>query len=619
MVHSMQPTTTRRLEGKVVAGGQQTRRYLGWLLGLDQPGLPYNVAAVAWVDQEVKATIKLGQEKEATFILKRSTEQTRGVVVTPNLCLTHSGDELPKALVRRLERVAAARLGKVNLDALAERIAADPDIGNSGVALPGTADHDRRPRFLLDTWGEGDAYADFFAGGELARGQLDSLDPTGLFVFVQHSDSECNFVNPHGMAPVIPLVNFPWDERYRTRRRPASSKSAVEGGEMLTTDLTEHDVIMGSTEKIRKVLEKGVELSNRLGKTLFFSNTCVPTVTGEDVESLVKHCQNNCNCPMLYLTVTPRSMVNVFRDVLVTRRLAAEAKAPVCQEPVVNLIGLPENESHADLAELLQAAGIRINVTLVPNLEVTRVERFGEAALNVYQLNTTWQHLYDQMLTDTRLPSVTPPPPYGFEGTREWLEAVSNALPNPESRPVNEVYERYVAPLRKRFDSLREEAGGYRLGMVLRAKETHYLSAPGHTWGVPLVKLLEEMGYSLDILVLMESRDQAAKAGRNIAATFGHPERHSVKGFNSLEMLLERLRTSPANAFLTYHFYDWRITQGGKNLFSLQHMEPGPLGALRTLERINSICRTTFFRNYGKYLQRTPEGLRLQHEEVTLP
>jgi len=75
-------------------------------------------------------------------------------------------------------------------------------------------------------------------------------------------------------------------------------------------------------------------------------------------------------------------------------------------------------------------------------------------------------------------------------------------------------------------------------------------------------------------------------------------------------MLLERVDASPANAFLTYHFFDWRVTQGGKNLFSLQHLEAGPLGALRTAKRLINICRTPFFRKYGRYLKRTSEGLR---------
>ncbi len=620
MTHSITSSTggTRKYEGKVIAGGAETRRLLSWLMGLDAPGTPFIVKAVAWIENEVKATVSLGKGREGTIRIQQRTEQTQGVVKTENLCVSHTGDQLPQQFVRLLETVAPKRLGRVDISYLAQKIAADPDLSGKSGPLPGAAEHENRPRFLLDTWGnEGNAFADFFAGGELARGQLDSLDPTGLFVFVQHSDAECNFVNPHGIAPIVSLVNYPWDERMRSGRKPPPSllMGDESQGQMLSTDLNEQDVIMGSTEKVARALKKGVEISQKLGKTLFFSNTCVPTVTGEDVESMVKHCQAGCNCPLFYLTVTPRSMTNVFRDVLVTKRLASEETFGNVDSPRINLLGMAENSSHAELVELLELAGIQVNISLLPNLEISRVHNFGNANLNVFQLNSTWQHMYDQLLIDTKMRSITPPPPFGVEGSREWLSAVSQALPQSMERDIEGAWQKFWSPWDAQWQEAKTQAQGLRLGLVLRARETHYLTRPEHTWGIPLVQLLEEMGFSLDLLVLMENRDQAAKASREIQTTFRFPERHTLKGFNSLEMMLDRIRTSETNAILTYHFFDWRITQGSKNLFSLQHIEAGPLGALRTIKRLTNISTTPFFKKYGSYLKRDNEGFRVNPQE----
>jgi hypothetical protein len=93
------------------------------------------------------------------------------------------------------------------------------------------------------------------------------------------------------------------------------------------------------------------------------------------------------------------------------------------------------------------------------------------------------------------------------------------------------------------------------------------------------------------------------------------PERHSVRAFDSFPFLRQRLRDCPASAFLSYHFYDWRLSEAGKASFSIQHFEMGVPGAVRTLERLLSVCRTGFYPKYGKYLRRTAQGLRLAREE----
>jgi len=80
--------------------------------------------------------------------------------------------------------------------------------------------------------------------------------------------------------------------------------------------------------------------------------------------------------------------------------------------------------------------------------------------------------------------------------------------------------------------------------------------------------------------------------------------------------MARRLAESKADAFFSCHFFDWRVTAAGKNLFSLQHFEMGLRGAVRTAERLLGICRTPFYRSYHRHLQRTPEGLRREHSSA---
>ncbi|MFH1533133.1 MAG: nitrogenase component 1 [Pseudomonadota bacterium] len=611
----VEATAGRKLEGSITAGGAATRKAVSMLLGLEGSGLPYRIRAVAWKDQGLLASLTLSDDKELLFSFERRTEENEGIIKTDHVVVSYSGGEIPRDLAPILERVGGARLADYNMERLAALVVADPEAGKPGLPIPSRDEQDNRPASLLDTWGESDAYADFFAGGEIARSQLDSLDPTNLFVFVQHSDQECNHVNPHSVAPIMWLVNYPWEERTRWDRaaRPEGFTDFTVVDRMLSTDLTENDVIMGNPGKVRRVLEKGLEVSKKLDKTLFFSNTCVPVVTGEDVESEVKRARAGCeDCPILYLTVTPRAMVNVFHDVLVTRRLAAEAGTEPRGPNVINLVGYPRNRSHDELEGLLNAVGVERNVSLLPDLNFDLVEELPAAALNVFLSNSLWQHLYDQLTFESKLPFISPLPPYGLAGSQAWLAAILDAL-KLDGDPGAAV-DALVAPLRDRWDRLVEEARGYRVALVIRASETYYLTKPTFTWGVPIVAALEEMGFSMDVLLKLDSREEAARAARDVHGTFTHPDRHTIKGFNSMDMLFSRLEEAPSHALLTYHFFDWRASQAGMNTFSLQQFEPGVAGAVRTLERLVGICRTPFFRRYARHLKRTPDGLRVPVE-----
>jgi hypothetical protein len=138
----------------------------------------------------------------------------------------------------------------------------------------------------------------------------------------------------------------------------------------------------------------------------------------------------------------------------------------------------------------------------------------------------------------------------------------------------------------------------------------YYLTDASRTWGVPLVEMLEEAGFGLDVFLKVHDRATAQKTAGAIHGLFARPDAHVLKGFNTFEMLEERLAASPCEAVFSHHFFDWRVSSAGKSRFTLQHVEMGVPGTLRTLDRLVGICETPFFRRYQRYLQRTAEGLR---------
>lgn len=603
------------LGGKVVAAGQQAREALASLFGVDEAG-EAGVSAAAWTDHSMEVAVTQSGQVHVFHVERRGPE-SRGLALTEHLNVYSRGKDLPLSLAQIVQKAAHTNFEDWTIDHFAALVDADPQSGKPGLPMPPARDEAKRPRSLLDTWGADDSYADFFAGGEIARSQLDSIDPSKLFHFVQHCDAECLYVNPHSVGAIVTLVNYPWDDRVREPGRPFDQNMAnltdrefIEEG-MVTTDLVEDDVILGNPKKLEDLLDYAVSRPSSEDKLLFVSNTCVPTVIGEDVESVVKRVRKKTGKDILYLTVTPRSMTNVFQGMLVDRRLAAEARAGSPEPRRVNLIGFAGGKGADELDAALEAYGVKVNVHLLPDLNAERVDALPGAGLNVLYPNQLWQHMFDQLMDRSRISAIDPPAPFGFEGTRGWLEAVLTAVDGSVAADeLDAKWRVFSAPWQERWDTLRHRAEGLRLGFVVRDEEAYFLTTPGSSWGVPLIALAEEMGFGIDLLVRVSDPKVAKEAALSIRKKFKFPKRHTVLAFDSFAFLRKRLADCQAQAFLSYHFYDWRLSEAGKATFSIQHFEMGLAGAVRTLERLLRVCGTSFYRRYRKHLRRTGEGLR---------
>ncbi len=609
--------------GHIVTAGEASRTALARLLGIASLGPPFAVTSVAWMDHALELAVAVtaasdneqGEEEPLVLRVEARTPESRGLLLTEHLNLFIRGEGAPEQLVRCVAGNGARNLAHWTMERLARLIEADPEAGQPGLPMPPSVDESARPASLLDTWGGEDSYADFFAGGEQSRGQLDSVDFMSQYRFIQHSDAECTQVNPSDESAKVPMINFPWDERLRQPLGSVSSKrqedqrgdQAADG--LLTTDINEEDVIFGNPDKLRDVLQYALANGGAEPKPLFVSNTCVPAVTGEDVESVVKEAQVTSEQRICYLTVSRRSMSTVFQEVLVDRRKAAEAKAGPAERRWVNLIGFPSTPAVAELEQLLGRVGIKVNVRFIPDVAPELVDQLPRASLNVLLPNRTWQHFFDQLTFENPTPHIAPTAPYGLEGTRAWLEEVIAAL-ELKDHGVEEAWQEHAGPWQERWDALKARAEGRRLGLVVRDQETYYLTTPGTTWGVPLVALAEEMGFGLDVLVRVSDKAIAVKNARTVREMFKEPDRHTIRAFDSFAFLRHRLKESTCDALLTYHFFDWRVTEAGKAPFSIQHLEMGVPGAVRSLERLLQVCGTSFYSRYARYLARTPEGLR---------
>jgi hypothetical protein len=142
---------------------------------------------------------------------------------------------------------------------------------------------------------------------------------------------------------------------------------------------------------------------------------------------------------------------------------------------------------------------------------------------------------------------------------------------------------------------------------VLGADEVHRLCDPAATWGVPLIPMLEEMGFGIDVLLKVANRKSAVVAATKVNAVFADPARHTIKAFKDRERMERLLTDGPSAAVFSEHMFDHRLSAVGKSQFCLQEFEKGVGGAVRTIERLLAICRVPLFRRYRKYFQRPPQ------------
>jgi len=612
--HEAPPAIARHAE----AGGAATRAALERLFELGPT--PYTVTAAAWTGTALSFEVRPRRDEDPdeappVFLVQSRESGGRGFAQVGELVLSHLSVVPDAALVQALTAAARRNLVGKGLEDLARIVADDPERGRAGLPVPSATDHEAPASMLLD-WGPTDAWADFFAAAEMQRAQLDSMDPMELFVFAQHSDAECNNVDPFGVAPLQWLVAYPWDDRLRRGRTPKPRFLPQQLGSMggYSSDLTETDVILGNPDKLRRMIHYAAQEAERTGKTLFVSNTCVPIVTGEDVHSMYEHEAAQCNCASAYLTVTPQSMQGVFEPILVDLRL--EAERDLTPDPgAINLLGHAPGRDLDELEGLLTDAGVRLNTVLFPELTKDRILRLPRAATHLALPNALWAHLYEQVGARSQCELVVGPPPYGWRGTRAWLREAGRVTGREaQAAAAWEAAAARVAPAWRRAV---EAAQGKRLALVVRPfGELHHLLEPASTWGVPLVELLEEMGFGLDVFLLGRGRQGRAgrtEVERQVRELFAQPERHALIWFSTLDELLQGLRDSEARAVFTNHNFDWRVSQAGKAAFSLQLFERGLDGAVRSVERLLNACEVPFFRRFQRHLARDAEG-RFRYE-----
>jgi len=315
-------------------------------------------------------------------------------------------------------------------------------------------------------------------------------------------------------------------------------------------------------------------------------STCIPTVIGDDAEAVVARWQKRTKVPIVYMNHTEASCQDfdvclaLFRKLQKDPAFAKVARRRGC----VNLVGFPEGAALKELVGLLREAGIEVNARVMPSLSIDAVRRYLAAEAQVLYPNGAYAKTYQEFFEHLPIKTLRLDAPYGWDGTKAWVQGVAAALGR--KRGVKPALAQAAKDLAPGWDAARGQARGRSVAFVVDGYHMRRLSEPAQTWGVPLLRLLREMGLGVEVLCFGE-----AKKGAPGLSFFQTPEQ--------LEALLAK---GAFAAVYSEYTYDSRLARAGKAQFSLDCFEMGLAGAARSLARLSGICRWPFARRYARYM-----------------
>lgn len=421
----------------------------------------------------------------------------------------------------------------------------------------------------------------FFEGQEMWRGYCG--DHAGV-MGVHHADIECDFASARPADGTVTFFN------YLPARKPVN-------GRMVTTHVSDIDVIKGGGRKLDEVLD-ALAASGEVYSSVIVNSSCIANITGDDIDASVERAAKKLRMPILSTgrpTSHEHQYIQIARN---TPGFFEQQKNP----GTFNIAGLPNTDGARELVGLLAEAGAALNCWILPSLDIETFRRYLAANVQVHY-DWNWNATAYEALSEFPLPTIRPRSPFGVEASLKWLREVAAAVGRSDA--LEALLERRWRPLEQHWERLRREARGQRLGIVADAAWLERMRRPDEFQGVPVLEMLAEMGFGLDLLLHRPADEQPAKIE-------GLPfEDVRVLHFSTPADLELLMRSSDAQAFYSDMYFDQRLTRVGKNHFSLRQLDMGLEGAVASLRRLLARCSLPFYRKYGRFM-----GAPFRREEL---
>ncbi len=400
----------------------------------------------------------------------------------------------------------------------------------------------------------------------------------------------------------LPVLGRTLEAFHRPAWTIAASEPFCRTGCLVTRD--DSDAVLADGEELFEdhllaILE---ERRPRLGIAV---TACLPKMLGDSVESVVDRVEEATGVPFVVVecNVSMLESYSMFWDRLLKKFPHVAERSP---EPSVNLLGFG-HEGARDLEEigsLLARTGMGVNQKVMPAFDPLTLPDLGRGWLNVMRPSLQAHEGFKSASAHLRAPLIAPPAPCGVEGTFRWLNAVRSACGM--SALGSAECARLLDDLGPWWESLREQASGHRLGVILGLDELQSRLGKINR-GIAWLEVLHEMGFGVDLLVLSHGQASPA-ADRLLAPACLTGPRHRVTVLSTEDELRAAMTSSDCALVYSDRFRDWRASASGKGVFSTSDLELGLAGACRSAARLLERCNSPFHRRYRAYARSPDRG-----------
>lgn len=440
------------------------------------------------------------------------------------------------------------------------------------------------PESVFYAYAPASGWRRFFEGTELYRGTCG--DHTGNVAIIDHTDIECLFNQTPADERLPNFFNTPAVEKNESYD---GSQTPGLGPIKLFTDIGDVDVIKGADVLVDEALNFIATLTNKPASVVIQAG-CLPEVTGDDIDAAAARTKDRLRLPVVAVGQHNDVAGVSFSELL--ERESVRLDRPLDPHGVA-LLGMPAFLGRSELLALLQRAGVDVLAAVLPEIPGQAIEALLRASVVVeypWDRYTVTMRQLAERLAPVR--SLRPRPPYGFENTRRWLLSIGAAVDRREA--VEAEIAVLMAKLGPRWELLRRRARQLRVGFVIEHGNWRAALSAQRSLGVPMLELLTEMGFGIEILAY------AGERGR-----MPEPERFDdihVRWYRNVDELDQCLADPRVAAWYSEMYFDRRLTRNGKNSFSMRQFSMGFHGAVDTLESMLRVGSMSFYRSYARYL-----------------
>ncbi len=342
----------------------------------------------------------------------------------------------------------------------------------------------------------------------------------------------------------------------------------------------------------------GIAQSAQPPELILLIDSCLSRMLGEDLEGVVRQFGASSPIPIVlydvklvqepYLGQLDAFWKNVYR--------AVRKGEPSVQRRQLGLFGvdLPE-----DLRVLLGRLGLAIGSELFPGFSVRSVRTLSSCALLVRNRWHCVPAMTESLVAELGTPTLDLALPYGWEGSRQWLNQVSRAAGGKSLEEPS--WPQAVLQARERFEHLVDQIRGTRIGVVSRLASVRNELSPEQRYGVDLIGVLHELGLAID-LIPYGSEGESANHETLVADLGLRPDLgDSVSTFSNRTELVPLLAKGDFQLVYTEQYRDARVISAGKTPLGLADLRPGFLGAMHNARMVLAKAKSRFFSRYGRY------------------